>query len=684
METSTRIAVLEKRIRLLEQERNAALAKVRELQENLIDKRVTDHLLIEREKRLRLFFDHAPVALAMFDRGMRYIHVSQRWLIDYGLEDRDVRGMSHYDVFPEIPEAWKDVHLRGLSGEVLRAEEDLFVRADGSKQWQRWEVRPWYHASGGIGGIVIFTEDITDRKQAEHKLLERQADHNRAESVAKIGSWRLDIHRNKLIWSDENHKIFGIPKGTPLTYEKFLATVHPDDREHVHRHWTAALKEGAPYDIDHRIIVDGQIKWVREKAELEFDNSGNLLGGFGTSQDITKKKNLEEELRRAKDAAEEANRAKSEFLANMSHEIRTPMTVIMTSLELLSQGCFQPEHRDLIEMAENSSRRLLTLIDEILDFSRIEARKVVLAVEPFNLPDLIENTQALFALQIEKKGLQLTSTISPQISENYVGSPDRIGQVLVNLIGNAIKFTEKGEIALEVGPALESGQILFSVRDTGIGIPENKRDLLFQAFSQVDSSLTRNFGGTGLGLAICKRLVELMGGSMHVESAEGEGSTFSFMLPLAADDIAEGVGLDDETAPISVAPTSGLRILLVEDDPTISEVMEMILRQRDWEVITASDGWEAIAAYESQRIDLILMDLQMPFMDGLNATRHIRKLEQIRGTHVPIVALTAHARSEDQELCISAGMDAFLTKPVISERLYAKIESLVSRERTNS
>jgi PAS domain S-box-containing protein len=244
------------------------------------------------DTQFQLFLEHAPAAVAMFDRDMRYLAASRRWLDDYRLNDA-VLSRSHYEVFPEIPDRWREIHRRALGGEVLEAEEDRFERADGVVQWLRWEARPWRTADGEIGGIVIFSEDVTERKRSEEALRQSREDFARAQQVGQIGWWRLDTMKNVLSWSDETYRIFGLPKRSPLTYETFLEAVHPDDREFVDARWKAAIK-GEPYDIQHRIVVSGQVKWVREKAFLEYDDKGGLIGGFGVAQDITERKRGEE------------------------------------------------------------------------------------------------------------------------------------------------------------------------------------------------------------------------------------------------------------------------------------------------------------------------------------------------------------------------------------------------------
>ena len=262
----------------------------------------------QSERQLHKFIIEAPVAIAMFDREMRYLVASRQWIADFCPDEHNLIGRSHYELLPEIPERWKIIHQRALAGEVLKNEQDRFERTDGRIQWRRWEVRPWHDATGAIGGIVIFADDITARVEGEQALRESQNDLNRAQAVARTGSWRMDVARNKLLWSAENHRIFGIPAGTRLTYESFLAVVHPDDRDCVHSKWQAALA-GEAYDIVHRIVVGGEVRWVRELAEIEFDTDGWLLGGFGTTQDITEKKQSEEALRESEERLRLSNEA---------------------------------------------------------------------------------------------------------------------------------------------------------------------------------------------------------------------------------------------------------------------------------------------------------------------------------------------------------------------------------------
>jgi len=254
--------------------------------------------LEESAEYFRLFVEQAPAGIAMFDRDMRYVATSARWRSSYGLDGVNLAGRSHYEVFPDIPESWKEAHRRALAGETPSQEQDPFLRADGRLQWRRWEMHPWRHANGSIGGILIFSEDVTERVKIERALRESRRDLDRAQAVARTGSWRFDISSNTFTGSAEAHRIFGNPPETQVHFKDFLAAVHPDDRENVERSWQAALK-GTPYDIEFRIVVAKEIKWLRGRAELEYDSAGNLLGAFGSVQDISDKKAIEEKLRQS-------------------------------------------------------------------------------------------------------------------------------------------------------------------------------------------------------------------------------------------------------------------------------------------------------------------------------------------------------------------------------------------------
>jgi PAS domain S-box-containing protein len=499
------------------------------------------------------------------------------------------------------------------------------------------------------------------RKRAELALRQGREDLARAQAVAHMGSWRLDLQRDELRWSDETHRLFGIPLGTPLTYETFLGFVHPDDREFVDRSWQAALG-GEPYDIDHRIVVNGAVRWIRERADMEFDRQGTLLGGFGTCQDITARKLLDAER-------EQQARLKDEFLALLGHELRNPLATIYTAVQLIIGGVAAERRAALDEMIGRQVTVLQRLVDDLLDLARITHGQIELQKERLDLSMFLQKASVAARSYIAGRGQELVVRL-PSGRVSFMADSVRLEQIVANLLDNASKYTDRGG-RIELWGAREASEVVIRCKDNGRGIPREMQEVIFEPFARVRATGTSAQAGIGIGLALVKRLAELHGGTVSVVSdGPGTGSEFIVRLPLGEAEIAQVAPAAGKPAPALREPRS-LSIVVVEDNPDVAQALTIALEHAGHRVRRFADGPSALAGAARLKPGAILLDIGLPNIDGYELATRLREKQSLRNTL--FVAISGFKRA------MEAGkprgdFDHYFVKPVDYEQLLAILE----------
>nr|WP_242464476.1 PAS domain S-box protein [Halorhodospira abdelmalekii] len=840
---------------------------------------ISERKRLERElnhshRLMHYIIEHNRSAVAVHDTQLRYIYVSQKYLDDFELEERAIIGKHHYAIFPDLPEKWRRVHQRVLQGEILSGEDDLYLRADGRRYWTQWECRPWRLEDGTIGGIIVYTEVINQRKEAEERIqfnlnLQRviaeisadfvRADENRLDSaidetLAKIGrlfsadrsylflfspdqqtmhnthewcaagvtsqrprtqnmsiatmpwftqrvlqgqhvhirdvaqlpaaaveerkeflaqeirsliclpitnehgvptgfigldqvhqrqTWseqqismlrvigeiigntihRIEARRelarreekyrlladnvNDVIWEfdlDLNHtyvspsleKLFGYRPEEVIgrSAHPFLTDESARIAQHLLTESLAAVERGeGPVTFRRELEMvrrDGSRLWTEINGRIICDEHGYPQGVMGITRDISERVSLLRRLTESNLKLEAACRAKNDFLNAVSHDLRTPLNAILGFNELLLDSSLDSAQRHYLKLSRSAGHHLLGLIDSLLDLSKLESGRVELSREVIELHPFLKEQMALLETQAANKALALRWTIDERVPERVVGDPIRFGQVLFNLVINAIKFTAHGSVSVTLAPYDEQ-RLIVAVEDTGAGIPATLQANIFEPFQRGSLNAQKEHG-SGLGLAICRELAHLMGGELWLQSTPGVGSTFYFtaLLPAVASSAAAPSFTPDAPAPASApephqqhasAPTSaalpgaGLHVLVAEDEPTNALLIRALLEKCGATVTMTEDGQAALKAWQQRRPDLLLLDYQMPILNGPETISAVRA-EEAASTEPPtlIAMLSAHATEDARQACAQAGADTYLTKPIQRHALGALLE----------
>jgi len=655
------------------------ITDIRKTQQALaLHKDKLEHLVNERTAELeeitaynRTLFETSPIGLVLCDMDGRLVDVNPAYLRIIGYDENEAKTLSYWDITPHDFEQEEALQLQTLqeSGRYGPYEKEYL-----HKSGKRVPVRLSGQLIEQHGRQYIWSsvEDISQRKRMENDLRESEANLAQAQTIAHLGSWHLDILNDQLNWSKETYRVFGMEVDSPVSLGNFVAALHLEDTDRVLDAWDAA-QLGAPYDIEHRIIADGKEKWVRERAEIHFNDQGKAISALGTVQDISSLKLAEHATQAALAEAQRLAKVRSDFVANMSHEIRTPLNGVLGLAKMGERGVTTEKAQEIFARITLSGRHLLQVVNDILDFSKIEAGKLVIEKRPLKLIASVDRAAGLVKSQMQEKGLSFHLDFADGLPLWVKSDALRLEQVLLNLLSNAVKFTQQGEIRLIV--EAQNQTLLFRVSDTGVGMAESQLAQLFQPFEQADSSTTRRFGGTGLGLSISINLARMMGGDIQVKSRLGSGSEFILNLPLepatAVPDAAA------QAVPATGQRLKGIRLLAAEDIEVNRLILADLFDQEGAQVVFAEHGQQALDLLQEQgenAFDVVLMDIQMPVMGGYEATQRIRELS----AKLPVIGLTAHALAEEKARCMACGMVDHVAKPIDADELVNAILQHVS------
>ncbi|RQP25261.1 hybrid sensor histidine kinase/response regulator [Piscinibacter terrae] len=630
--------------------------------------------------------DHAIVCVT--DANGVFTKVNERFCRISGYEAHELIGQSHNVLAAQVQprEFFKAMWTQMRAGQVWNGEFCNLGKG-GRHFWVQATIAPIKDAAGNIVKFISICTDVSELKLATDRLNEQLAFIDALVESIPLPLFVKDRERRYVRVNRAYCDMFGVQAERLLgrrveeSQPGPVNPVHPRTDEQV-------ITAGEPvhYEFDATLRHGREVVCMANKAAIK-NSRGEITGLVGTLVDITDQKEATRALLAAKEAAESASRMKSEFLANMSHEIRTPMNGIMGMTDIVLESQLDGEQREYLGIVKSSANSLLSIINDILDFSKIEAGKMSVEHVPFELERLLLETLRPMAHKAAERGVSLTLDLDRTLPSIIVGDPGRVRQILNNLLSNAVKFTEAGEVLVavqdaSVSDAPDGRRLRLVVRDTGIGIPVDKQMHIFAPFAQEDGSITRRFGGTGLGLSITRRLCDLMHGSISMTSEPGRGSEFMVELPFEVD--ASLTHLDHSAGVVERLPAASTRahILLAEDNAVNELLAATLLRRWGHEVTVAGDGMQAVALHAQQPFDAVLMDVHMPGMSGLDATRLMRSAELADGRRrTPVIALTASAMEADRQACMAAGMDDYLSKPLRASKLWHTLERHLAQGR---
>jgi len=606
-------------------------------------------------------------------------------------------GMTRSDLFNKpvsalyTPEEWKRIRSLNIrhKGMLSNIATKVF-RRDGSLMDVSASISVLKDGEGKVIASIGILNDVSREKQVEHQMRESE---NKLRIILDNSAAAITMTDEKeriVSWNSFAEKLLGMePEDFRL---RPVSSLYPPEEWKIIRSLNIR-QSGFKHHMETKAIrKDGTIIDVDLSVNILKDDQGKIIGSVGMLQDITEQKRANELILQAKLDAEEANSAKSVFLAKMSHEVRTPMNAIIGMIDLTLDTDLTEEQQDNLKVAKDAADNLLSLINDILDLSRAQAGKVVIEEIEINVQDIVKNVCKGLMILARNKGVDVVWSIDPAIPRLLIGDPVRLRQVIVNLVNNAIKFTHKGKVQVNVNMKSlteKDCEVNFEVIDSGIGIPPKNLPHIFDVFTDAHNATARRYGGTGLGLAICKKIVEMMRGSIEVDSTEGTGSTFRFTILFGFKPDMFGNAGGDQKAKVdagaSLVPPElhHLRILLAEDNTVNQRIAVRILEKLGWKVTVVNNGQEVLNILNGQTFDVILMDDNMPLISGIECTQVIRREEKQTGQHVPVIAMTANAMAGDRERYLASGMDGYVSKPIDRNLLYEEIANLVTQRLKN-